>query len=88
MRPTAPARGLEQLHDPFGIEGKKQRRSSGLRLANQGGAVESASWWVEEHEEKGDPEVDRDRVAAARRKDGTALLDFRVAPFIYAGRLG
>ena len=50
--------------------------------ANRGGAVESAGWWVEENEEKGEPEVDRDRVAAARRKDGTAPLDFRVAPFI------
>ena len=40
--------------------------------------MESAGWWVEENEEEGDPEVDRDRVAAARRKDGTAFLDFRV----------
>ena len=80
--------------------GKHGRRAMGVGVewieellwlagrANRGGAVESAGWWVEENEEKGDPEVDRDRVAAARRKDGTALPEFRVAPFIYAGGLG
>ena len=49
--------------------------------------MESAGWWVEENKE-GDPEVDRDRVAAARRKAGTTLPEFRVAPFIYARGLG
>ena len=55
--------------------GKHGRRAMGVGVewieellwlagrANRGGAVESAGWWVEENEE-GNPQVDRDQVAA------------------------
>ena len=90
--------GLEEVGLDPSMLGDDSFDLERARLRLEGGGSEMdgterigrcSGWWVAEDE------VDAGwiprwevELAAARRKDGTALLDFRVAPFIYAGRLG